>query len=85
MNGSSKLNTDKEIILIDMANDAIDLIRRYNSMSNIDELIESIEPQIQTDIDKENISYIIGKNYNEVILYEIEDIFDRDVVPYFKG
>lgn len=61
------------------------LIKALREEQNLDEALDQVEPIEATLEDLEQISWIIGKKYEECKTYELEDFFvGKNVVPYFR-
>ncbi|SEN98463.1 AAA domain-containing protein, putative AbiEii toxin, Type IV TA system [Amphibacillus marinus] len=54
----------------------------FLDQDNLEELIDQYDENILTQELIDDLSYIVGKEYDEIILYEIED--GEEVIPYFK-
>lgn len=61
---------------------AIDIVNRITKETNFDELLEQYDEYPMNKAQLEEISYIIGKDYKEVYVTEIED--DSFRLPFFK-
>lgn len=61
---------------------AIDIVNRITRETNFDELLEQYDEYSMNKTQLEEISYIIGKDYKEVCVTEIED--DSFRLPFFK-
>ena len=51
---------------------------------NLDELIEQNESIELEKIDREEINYLIGREYSKISLVEIEDIYENNTIPFFS-
>lgn len=60
------------------------ILKVINETEHLDEMIESIEPDILGDNNLYDLSYIINKSYSEIMIYEIDNFAGYDVLPYFK-
>ncbi|WP_294364363.1 AAA family ATPase [uncultured Clostridium sp.] len=61
---------------------AIDVINRITEETNFDEFLEQYDEYSMSKVQLEEISYIIGKDYKEVYITEIEDDFFK--FPFFR-
>ncbi|PYY27074.1 ATP-dependent nuclease [Paenibacillus illinoisensis] len=73
-----------EVIMIDPSSNCYEQVKFYRSMSNMEELLDGYEPIISTEAEMKQISYIVGKEYTSCRTYEIEDIGEYGVIPYFQ-
>lgn len=55
---------------------------RYLTQDNLDELLSQYEEGIYSERELQEISYLVGKEYEYCSIIEIED--DENIVPYFK-
>lgn len=84
-NGQSSTDfqdTGSESVLIDISTHSSDMISEFATMTNLDELLEQYEEQIADYERLETLSFIIGKNYESCLTYEI-DTGDMEI-PYFR-
>lgn len=65
------------------ADQSIKILDYYLNQANIDELIEQNEAIDLNEEEKEEINYIIGREYEKITLYEINDIENFDTIPFF--
>ncbi|MFF2157252.1 ATP-dependent endonuclease [Paenibacillus chitinolyticus] len=75
---------DFEVIWIDSSFQSPRLVSLFTDMKNLTELLEAIEQRVSTPNELKELSYIIGKEYDNCETFEIEDIGGLDVLPYFK-
>lgn len=61
-----------------------ELINGFIHMKNRSEMLESVEAKNIEPKELELLAYVVGKEYTQVKIYEIESIFGRDIVPYFE-
>lgn len=74
---------DVESLWIDSAFDSPELINIFSGMTNINEFIEAEPSRQLTDVEKSLLSYIVGKEYENCEVFEIE-LEDIGLIPYFK-
>lgn len=75
--------TDIECIKYIDASRSIRVLDFFLHQENIDELIEQSE---STELDTEivaKINYLVGKNYQKIQMYELDDILGFDTIPFF--
>ncbi|OMF76862.1 MULTISPECIES: ATP-dependent nuclease [Paenibacillus] len=73
-----------EAIVIDPSSSCYEQVNFFRKMSNLEELLDGYEPIISTEAEIEQVSYIVGKQYTSCKIYEIDDIGDYGVIPYFQ-
>lgn len=64
---------DCEITLLNPATLALSVISFLNKMENFAEVLESLEPRVASDVELRELSYIVGKQYDSLETYEVED------------
>lgn len=73
---------DEQVVYID-ADKAIKILDYYLSQENLEELIEQNEVRELKEDEIEDLNYIVGRDYEQISLYEITDIEDFGTIPYF--
>lgn len=71
-------------VLFNPSSECIHLLNALNSDRDLDGLLDPIEPQVYNASDIEWLSYITGKIYDAVICFNIEDAYEKPVIPFFK-
>lgn len=69
------------VIWVDFSYQAPKLIELFSRMSNLDELLNTVEPREVPEGELSKLSYIVGKNYTTMRIYELE--LDGGITPYF--
>ncbi len=75
---------DSECNWLDPAFVAHHLKTRISQDSNFADLLDPISPIKLGPEELQDISYLVGKDYESCDIYEIEDYADFDVLPYFQ-
>ena len=70
------------VVRIDASSESAELRRRFAEMANFDELLESVSPTIADDKALERMSYLVGRKYEKIAIYEL-DAFEP-LIPYFR-
>lgn len=74
---------DIECIKYIDASQSFRVLEFFLHQENIDELIEQSEStELETEIVK-NINYLVGRDYEKIQMYELDEISNFDTIPYF--
>jgi len=76
--------TFPDLVIIDLPKQVPMILDWIRSTSNFGELLESLEPRVCPDNERAVFSYISGRRYFDVKVYEIEDAHDFGTIPYFE-
>ena len=76
------VDIDENIAYID-ADKAIKILDYYLRQENFEELIEQNEVREFNEKEIQDINYIVGRDYEQISLYEITDIEGFGTIPYF--
>lgn len=63
---------------------SVECMNRIKEEENFEEYLESIEEDIFTQEDLENITQIVGKQYESCAAYMVEETLNYESVPFFK-
>jgi predicted ATPase len=69
-------------VWIDSGMQALELSTIFGREGNLEELLAQYEPTQNSEIDL--LRHVIGKDYRECMIYELEDFHGRPIMPYFK-
>jgi predicted ATPase len=69
---------------LDPSNLAIRCSHQINADQNFGDLLEPLTPLNLDQDDLEIASYLVGKQYDEILIYEIADYKDFEAFPYFQ-
>ncbi|OIJ16500.1 hypothetical protein BKP45_21065 [Anaerobacillus alkalidiazotrophicus] len=72
---------DYEKVWLDLSAKGPLMVSQFSKMTNLKELLDSVEPIIFNDNEIAELSYIVGKQYESCYIYELE--LDDEEVPYF--
>lgn len=82
-----QVSTEDEIIgvhWIDPGFLGAKLKRLFSEMQNLEELLEALSPRELPDKERQILSYMVGKDYDACLIYEIEDYNNEPTIPYFR-
>lgn len=71
-------------IWIDPSTQATELRSAILSDANFEENLEGIDAQKYDDVQREIVSYIVGRKYEIIEVYEVADYGDLGLIPYFR-
>lgn len=77
-------DTNFSVTWIDLPFDVPFLITEFRREQNLNEALDQVSTNNVVGEDLEDLSWMIGKDYEEIKFYELEDFADRPVIPYFK-
>lgn len=60
------------------------LIKSIREEQNFDEALAQFEAAVYDDAELKDISWLVGKTYDSCSVFELEDFYNRPVVPYFQ-
>lgn len=72
---------DYEMVWLDLSAQGPLMVARFSEMTNLAELLDSIEPIVFNRDELEELSYIVGKEYDSCSIFELE--LDDKEIPYF--
>ncbi|MED3934403.1 AAA family ATPase [Priestia megaterium] len=72
---------DYEMVWLDLSAQGPLMVSRFSEMTNLEELLNSVEPIIFDENELTELSFIVGKEYDNCYMYELE-LVDEEV-PYF--
>jgi predicted ATPase len=70
-------------IWLDVGRECTELRAQLESDSDIEALMDQAEPRNLPLNEAEVYSYVVEKNYKKIIVYEFNDVYNTDVVPFF--
>ena len=70
--------------LVDPATESGELSKQFSTMPNLDELLEPISPTEADEKELKELSYLVGKDYEACLTYEIDEFADKPICPYFQ-
>ncbi|MED3056085.1 AAA family ATPase [Bacillus thuringiensis] len=73
---------DYEMVWLDLSAQGPLMVGRFSEMTNLDELLDSLEPIVFNKDELRELSYIVGKEYKSCSIFELE-LDDREI-PYFR-
>ena len=85
-NGASSRIEDPPVpvTLLSPAFESARVIELFAAMGSIEDLIQGFAPAKLDGDELEELCYVVGKNYDEVCVYEISDFDDEETFPYFR-
>lgn len=80
------LETYLEIEFIDPSKSALSLVSFFSQQRNLDEWKESVSPIEFSEKELETLSQMVGKKYDSLKIYELDDVegVDESPLPYFE-
>lgn len=79
------VNTLAEVQWVDFAYQCPKMMTYFGQTTNLDEFLETVEPQQSDSAELEVASYLVGKEYTSRSTYELEDVDpEQNPLPYFR-
>jgi len=60
------------------------LLHQFRTTDNLEEQLETVEPSISGNEERGILTYLVGKDYSSIKIYELEDSYDMPLVPFFE-
>ncbi len=73
-----------DLINIDLPRQVPMILNWIRTTENFHELLESLEPHTCTNSERAIYSFVVGRKYDEIKIFELEEINDLGIIPHFE-